>query len=164
VLALLRSGPVQTLRDATDVLGRTAALQSVAIVAATPSPALDVLAVGWCGVRLLQAGLHRGDERAVVAVQRPDHQTAEAVAPEAGETAAAPAAEAAPEVAEAPAAEVAEVTEAAETAVEEPLEAPVAEALDAPVVEAVEAEADQAPVEETPEVAAAEADAPAEQA
>jgi small subunit ribosomal protein S2 len=91
-------------------------------------------------------------------------QTAEAVAPEAGETAAAPAAEAAPEVAEAPAAEVAEVTEAAETAVEEPLEAPVAEALDAPVVEAVEAEADQAPVEETPEVAAAEADAPAEQA
>ena len=91
-------------------------------------------------------------------------QVAEAVAPEAGETAAAPAAEAAPEVAEAPAAEVTEVTEAAETAVEEPLEAPVAEALDAPVVEAVEAEAAQAPVEETPEVAAAEADAPAEQA
>jgi len=60
VLALLRSGPVQTLRDATDVLGRTAALQSVAIVAATPSPALDVLAVGWCGVRLIRqvAALH----------------------------------------------------------------------------------------------------------
>jgi putative membrane protein len=60
VLALLRSGPVQTLCEATDVLGRTAALQSVAIVAATPSPALDVLAVGWCGVRLIRqvATLH----------------------------------------------------------------------------------------------------------
>ena len=54
VLALLRSGPVQALRDATDVLGRTAALQSVAIVAATASPALDVLAVGWCRVRLIR--------------------------------------------------------------------------------------------------------------
>lgn len=60
VLALLRSGPVQALREATDVLGRTAALQSVAIVAATPSPALDVLAVSWCGVRLIRqvAALH----------------------------------------------------------------------------------------------------------
>jgi len=56
----LRSGPVQALRDATDVLGRTAALQSVAIVAGTPSPAMDVLAVGWCGVRLIRqvAALH----------------------------------------------------------------------------------------------------------
>jgi len=54
VFALLRSGPMQSLRDATDVLGRTAALQSVAIVAATPSPAMDVLAVGWCGVRLIR--------------------------------------------------------------------------------------------------------------
>ena len=60
VLALLRSGPVQALREATDVLGRTAALQTVAIVAATPSPALDVLAVSWCGVRLIRqvAALH----------------------------------------------------------------------------------------------------------
>jgi putative membrane protein len=60
VLALLRAGPAQALRDATDVLGRTAALQSVAIVAATPSPALDVLTVGWCGVRLIRqvAALH----------------------------------------------------------------------------------------------------------
>ena len=42
------------------MLGRTAALQSVAIVAATPSPAMDVLAVGWCGVRLIRqvAALH----------------------------------------------------------------------------------------------------------
>jgi putative membrane protein len=60
VLALLRSGPGQALRDATDALGRAAALQSVAIVAATPSPALDVLTVGWCGVRLIRqvAALH----------------------------------------------------------------------------------------------------------
>ena len=60
VLALLRSGPAQALRDATDVLGRTVALQSVAIVAATPLPALDVLTVGWCGVRLIRqvAALH----------------------------------------------------------------------------------------------------------
>jgi putative membrane protein len=60
VLALLRAGPVRTLRDATDVLGRTAALQSVAIIAATPSPALDALTVGWCGVRLIRqvAALH----------------------------------------------------------------------------------------------------------
>jgi uncharacterized membrane protein YcjF (UPF0283 family) len=60
VLALLRSGPAQALQDATEALGRTAALQSVAIVAATPSPALDVLIVGWCGVRLIRqvAALH----------------------------------------------------------------------------------------------------------
>jgi putative membrane protein len=59
-LALLRAGPAQALRDATDVLGRTAALQSIAIVAATPSPALDVLTIGWCGVRLIRqvAALH----------------------------------------------------------------------------------------------------------
>jgi putative membrane protein len=61
VLALLRSGPAQALQDATEVLGRTAALQSVAIIAATPSPAMDVLTVGWCGVRLIRqvAALHR---------------------------------------------------------------------------------------------------------
>ena len=60
VLALLRAGPVQALREATDALGRTAALQSVAIVAATPAPALDMLTVGWCGVRLIRrvAALH----------------------------------------------------------------------------------------------------------
>jgi uncharacterized membrane protein YcjF (UPF0283 family) len=60
VLALLRSGPAQALQDATEALGRTAALQSVAIVAATPSPAMDVLTVGWCGVRLIRqvAALH----------------------------------------------------------------------------------------------------------
>jgi putative membrane protein len=60
VLALLRSGPEQALKEATDVVGRTAAIQSVAIVAATPSPGLDVLTVGWCGVRLIRevAALH----------------------------------------------------------------------------------------------------------
>ena len=60
VLALLRAGPAQALRDATDVLGRTAALQSIAIVAATPSPALDALTIGWCGLRLIRqvAELH----------------------------------------------------------------------------------------------------------
>jgi putative membrane protein len=48
------------LRDGTDVLGRTAAIQSVAIIAATPSPALDALTVGWRGVRLIRqvAALH----------------------------------------------------------------------------------------------------------
>jgi len=54
LLALLRSGPGKELQEATDMLGRSAALQSVAIVAATPSPALDVLTVGWCGVRLIR--------------------------------------------------------------------------------------------------------------
>jgi putative membrane protein len=60
VIALLRSGPAQALQDATEALGRTAALQSVAIVAATPSPAMDVLTVSWCGVRLIRqvAALH----------------------------------------------------------------------------------------------------------
>jgi putative membrane protein len=60
ILALLRSGPGRDLQEATDVLGRNAALQSVAIVAATPSPALDMLTVGWCGVRLIRqiAALH----------------------------------------------------------------------------------------------------------
>ena len=60
VLALLRAGPGQDLQAATDGLGRAAALQSIAIVAATPSPAMDVLTVGWCGVRLIRqiAALH----------------------------------------------------------------------------------------------------------
>jgi putative membrane protein len=60
VLALLQAGPAQALREATDVLGRTAALQSAAIVAATPSAALETLTVGWCGVRLIRqvAALH----------------------------------------------------------------------------------------------------------
>jgi len=60
IFALLRSGPGKNLQEATDVLGRSAALQSVAIVAATPSSAMDVLTIGWCGVRLIRqvAALH----------------------------------------------------------------------------------------------------------
>lgn len=60
MLALLRAGPGPALREATDALGRSAAFQTVAIVAATPSPALDALTVGWRGVRLVRqvAALH----------------------------------------------------------------------------------------------------------
>ncbi len=53
-LALLRAGPCRTLRDGADRLGRTAAVQAVAGVAAIPSPALDVLFVAWRGVRLVR--------------------------------------------------------------------------------------------------------------
>ena len=54
VLALLRAGPGRTLRDAADALGRSAAVQMVAGIAAMPSPALDVLLVAWRGVRLIR--------------------------------------------------------------------------------------------------------------
>jgi len=53
-IALLRAGPTQALRDAADRLGRVAAMQAVAGVAAIPSPALDVLFVAWRGVRLIR--------------------------------------------------------------------------------------------------------------
>lgn len=53
-LALLRAGPSQDLRHQADQLGRTAAVQAVAGVAAIPSPALDVLFVAWRGVRLVR--------------------------------------------------------------------------------------------------------------
>ena len=60
VLALLRAGPGAALLEGADALGRTAAFQAGAIVAATPSPALDALTVGWRGVRLVRqvAALH----------------------------------------------------------------------------------------------------------
>ena len=58
VLAFLRSGPLPALREATDALGRTAALQSIAIVAATPSPAMDVLAVRESLNKSLATRLH----------------------------------------------------------------------------------------------------------
>lgn len=60
VLALLRAGPGAALLEGADSLGRTAAFQAGAIVAATPSPALDALTVGWRGVRLVRqiAALH----------------------------------------------------------------------------------------------------------
>ena len=53
-IALLRAGPGQALRDAADAQGRAAAVQMVAGIAAMPSPALDVLLVGWRGVRLVR--------------------------------------------------------------------------------------------------------------
>jgi putative membrane protein len=60
VLALLRAGPGSALLDGADALGRSAALQAGAIVAATPSPALDAITIGWRGVRLVRqvASLH----------------------------------------------------------------------------------------------------------
>jgi putative membrane protein len=60
MLALLRAGPGEMLSRRADALSRTAALQSAAIVAATPSPALDALTVGWRGLRLVRqiAALH----------------------------------------------------------------------------------------------------------
>jgi len=53
-LALLRAGPGRALRDAADAIGRTAAVQTVAGIAAMPSPSLDILLVGWRGVRLVR--------------------------------------------------------------------------------------------------------------
>lgn len=60
MLALLRAGPGEALRAGAERLGRTAAVQTVAGIAAMPSPALDVLLVGWRGVRLVRqvAGLY----------------------------------------------------------------------------------------------------------
>ena len=54
LLALLRAGPAEALRTRTDALSRTAAFQAGAIIAATPSPALDALTVGWRGLRLVR--------------------------------------------------------------------------------------------------------------
>ena len=53
-IALLRAGPSETLQNAADRLGRVAAVQAVAGVAAIPSPALDVLFVAWRGIRLIR--------------------------------------------------------------------------------------------------------------
>jgi len=53
-LALLRAGPGQALRVEADRLGRGAAVQMVAGIAAMPSPALDVALVAWRGVRLVR--------------------------------------------------------------------------------------------------------------
>ncbi len=54
ILALLRAGPVAALRARSDELGRTAAFQTAAGIAATPAPALVVLLVAWRGVRLVR--------------------------------------------------------------------------------------------------------------
>ncbi|WP_419758281.1 DUF697 domain-containing protein [Acidisoma sp.] len=60
ILALLRAGPVAGLRARSDALGRNAAFQTAAGIAATPAPALVVLLVAWRGVRLVRqvAALH----------------------------------------------------------------------------------------------------------
>jgi uncharacterized membrane protein YcjF (UPF0283 family) len=54
IRALLRSGPVNTLRARTDALARTAALQSFAAASAVPSPSLDGVFVLWRGLRLIR--------------------------------------------------------------------------------------------------------------
>ena len=54
MLGLLRAGPGEALRSAADGLGRTAAVQVVAGIAAMPSPALDVALVAWRGTRLVR--------------------------------------------------------------------------------------------------------------
>lgn len=53
-LALLRAGPGVALQRDAEALSRSAAVQVVAGIAAMPSPALDVLLVGWRGVRLVR--------------------------------------------------------------------------------------------------------------
>jgi putative membrane protein len=60
ILALLRAGPAAALRAQADALGRAAAIQSVAGIAAMPSPGLAAVFVAWRGVRLIRqvAALH----------------------------------------------------------------------------------------------------------
>jgi putative membrane protein len=60
ILALLRAGPVATMRAQSDALGRNAAFQTAAGIAATPAPALVVVLVAWRGLRLVRqvAALH----------------------------------------------------------------------------------------------------------
>ena len=54
MLALLRAGPGAALRAAAEAQGRAAAVQMVAGIAAMPSPAFDMLLIGWRGVRLVR--------------------------------------------------------------------------------------------------------------
>ncbi|WP_158747237.1 DUF697 domain-containing protein [Acidisphaera sp. L21] len=60
IIALLRAGPAANLRARSDALGRSAAFQMAAGIAATPAPALAVLLVSWRGIRLVRqvAALH----------------------------------------------------------------------------------------------------------
>ncbi len=60
VLTLLRAGPAAALRTQAEALGRTAALQAVAGIAAMPSAGLAALYIGWRGLRLVRqvAALH----------------------------------------------------------------------------------------------------------
>ena len=54
ILALLRAGPAAALRARSDALGRSAAFQMAAGIAATPAPALAVLLIAWRGLRLVR--------------------------------------------------------------------------------------------------------------
>lgn len=60
ILALLRAGPAATLREQSAALGRAAAVQSLAGIAAMPSPGLAALFTAWRGLRLIRqvAALH----------------------------------------------------------------------------------------------------------
>jgi uncharacterized membrane protein YcjF (UPF0283 family) len=60
ITALLRAGPLATLRARTDTLARTAAIQVFTASAAIPSPIFDGLLVAWRGLRLIRqiAELH----------------------------------------------------------------------------------------------------------
>jgi putative membrane protein len=60
ILTLLRAGPALALRTRAEALGRTAAIQAVAGIAAMPSPGLAALYIAWRGLRLVRqvAALH----------------------------------------------------------------------------------------------------------
>jgi putative membrane protein len=60
VITLLRAGPAAALRAQAEALGRAAALQAVAGIAAMPSPGLAALYIAWRGLRLVRqvAALH----------------------------------------------------------------------------------------------------------
>jgi putative membrane protein len=60
VIALLRAGPATALRAKADALGRNAAIQAVAGIAAMPSAGLAALYIAWRGLRLIRqvAALH----------------------------------------------------------------------------------------------------------
>jgi putative membrane protein len=60
ILALLRAGPAAALRAQSEVLGRAAALQAVAGIAAMPSAGLAAIFIAWRGLRLVRqvAALH----------------------------------------------------------------------------------------------------------
>ncbi len=60
VITLLRAGPAAALRTRAETLGKNAALQAVAGIAAMPSPGLAALFIAWRGLRLIRqvAALH----------------------------------------------------------------------------------------------------------
>jgi len=60
ILALLRAGPAATLRGRAEALGKNAALQAVAGIAAMPGPGLAAAFTAWRGLRLIRqvAALH----------------------------------------------------------------------------------------------------------